>query len=226
MYQWSINIPLRIEAFEKRIIENCNVIINAPVEVYGKLVFRNCTIASLPRGILIYGSLKIQQCKINAEAPFLQIMDNGEYLFDIYHFDHPIPGAKAGNLHWINDPNVERWMEESIPVCVAEYYGIEKEWLDGKGLMERPDTEIKIAKEAAWISIWLRKKILQIPTYKIAHQLAYPTYLAADVWEEIQTSVENGDRPLWKNIAEIEATISRKLYERDLVDEKNYPHRD
>ena len=72
---------MRIEAFEKRIIENCNVIINAPIEVYGKLVFRNCTIVCTSGGIAVYGCLKIQNCKINAEEPFLRVLDNGEYLF-------------------------------------------------------------------------------------------------------------------------------------------------
>lgn len=85
--EWLVNTPIRIEAFEKRIIENCNVIINAPVKVYGKLVLRNCTIASMPGKILVYGSLKTQQCKTDTATPFLRIMDNGECLFDIYHRD-------------------------------------------------------------------------------------------------------------------------------------------
>lgn len=226
MCRWSINTRLRIEIFEKRIIENCSVTINASLEVYGKLVFRNCTIVCTSGGIAVYGCLKMQNCKIDAERPFLRVLDNGEYLFDLVYFDAPVLYTKTGKLSWINDPNVEYWLENTILTCVAEFYGIEMDWLCGKDLTDRTDAEKKIAKEARSVSIWLKMKILHIPMYKISHQLSYPTYFAADAWKKIQTAVENGDRHLWKNIAEIEATISRKLYERDVEDEKNYPHRD
>lgn len=117
-------------------------------------------------------------------------------------------------------------MEDTILTCVSEFYGIEKDWLYGSNLTERTDAEEKIIKEAREVSIWLRMKILKIPMYKISQQLSYPTYLAFDAWKKIQTAVENGDRQLWKSLAEIEATIIRKLYVRDLEDEKTYPYRD
>ena len=226
MYRWSINTHSRIETFEKRIIENCSITLNAPLEVYGKLVFRNCTIVRTSGNIAVYGCLKIQNCKINAEKPFLKVLENGEYLFDLAYFDAPVLCTKTGKLSWINDPNVEYWMEDTILTCVAEYYAIEKAWLCGKDLTDMTAAEKKIAKEAKIVSVWLKMKILEIPMYKISHQLRYPTYFAADAWKEIQTAIENGDRQLWKNIAEMEATISRKLYERDLEDEKTYPYRD
>ncbi len=79
MTDYIINDSINILSSEKRIIENCSVKINAPINVYGKLVFRNCSITCTSGQIFVYGILKIEKCKTCVVPKFLNIMNGGEY---------------------------------------------------------------------------------------------------------------------------------------------------
>lgn len=232
--EYSINTPILINAAEKQIVENCSITINASVTVLGKLVFRNCTLRSSSGVVIVYGVLKTEKCKTFVNSQFLQIKDGGVYQLDLAEFNNDeiefnevISLDPKGKLCWISKrPSTMRRFDDTIMSCVSKNYGLEQDVIySEKGIDDFSDEKLSAWKEARKVAIYLKRKIIDIPFYRI-NEFNYPTYLTGDIVDAVEKQIVDGDLTLWKTIAEILSEICKAVYKDDIFDEETYPYRD
>ena len=234
MQEYIINNPTVIQSVEKRIIENCTVRINAPVTVYGKLVFRNCLINCIAFGITVYGHLTIDLCKTLVAPKFLTIKDGGVYLAELMVFNdgnldlsEGISLEKNARFGFVpRRPSAEMVLDEAIFSCVSKHYDMDKETIcSGKGVENFSEQQQLVWREARKVAIYLRRTLRNAAFYKI-RDFGYPTYLTGDIWDETEVFIKHGEGALWRSIAEINGEIVKMMYKAALEDEKAYPYRD
>lgn len=227
--QYIINSTTVIEAQEKRIVENCFVEICAPITVFGKLVFRNCTIQNVSGSIDVYGVLKLETCHVWTDMCFLNIRPGGEYQCDIFDFNDNsgdfvdyISGFKKESFRWIeNPPPVEEHFRDVLISCVSKHYGVE---ICGECPKEYSDDKRKLRKNARRVALYLNEK-LGLSRYKMQYVLGIPHRLDG-VCEDVEHFIRTGDVGLWKEIAKIAASILKEIYCQQEDDQQKYPYRD
>lgn len=211
---------------ENRIIENCLVEINAPVTIYGKMFFRNCTLKSICGIINVYGVLKIENCQTQVNHNFLHIMNGGEYQLDMAEFNdgkikwkEVVLLEEGGHICWIPyKSSIYEQFEDIIMSCVSNYYNIDEEIIYSVNKEKiLSECELSEWKDARRIAIFLKRKIIEIPEYQIT-EFNYPSYLTGIIDEEVERSVENGDERLWKKLALILIKIAKKIYKNSQED--------
>lgn len=234
MQEYIINSPTVIQLTEKCIVENCSVEINAPVTVYGKLVFRNCSMNCITGGITVYGQLTIDLCQTFVEPKFLTIKDGGLYLAKLMVFNDGTLDLSEGitlekNGRFGFAPcrlSSETILDNAIFSCVSKHYDMDKDTIcSGKGAENFSEQQRTAWREARKVAIYLRRTLRNAAFYEI-RDFNYPTYLVGDIWDETENYIKCGDDTLWRSIAEINSEIVKMLYNAALEDENAYPYRD
>lgn len=235
MTNHTINDPITILSSEKRIIENCSVEINAPINVYGKLVFRNCSITCTVGRIYVYGILKIEKCNTCVVPEFLHIMSGGEYLMDLGTFnDGKLFCEKGwsmedgGKFAWIPYyVPVEKRFDDTIIACVSKYYDLDKNFTDYR--IYEVEGDISDIERQNWdkarkMGTYLRKRLLDISWHQV--MVSYYTYWPQRTFGQIEELIKNGEKELLLNLVEIMEEIIKGLYKIAIEDEKMYPFKD